>query len=240
MNKREGLRAAGLLLVSLIIVAGILSLASRERKGPVDLEDDTPGGIAGIEDFIANQGDLGDMFTNENMAGEQSGDGRGQIAITPEAIGENIASVEAGSQSVSLELMNPVGSPVVSMAFSYNTAPVFSQTFGEYRSDHNGVDLQADFGAEVSAAMNGRVSQTRHDSKLGWLVVVDHGSKTLTEYGNLDEIYVKEGQSVTTSTVLGTVGKSAPYEIMNTSHLHFGLQLDDQYIDPIPYMQIYY
>ncbi|MDR2520191.1 MAG: M23 family metallopeptidase [Eubacteriaceae bacterium] len=241
MNKKEGLRAAGLLAVCLIVIAGVLAVSINERDPGPEAEFQVPQDLAGIEDLIRNerQGEgVADAGNDSSEDLYQSTGGTAEPMIPTEAP-ESGNEDKAGAVSANLEgMQNPVDSSVITMAFSYNSEPVFSQTFNEFRSDHTGMDIQADSGGEVKPAFDGKVMEVSNDPKLGTTIAIDHGNGIVTEYGNLDETFVEVGQSVEKATVIGTIGNSAKFEMTQPPHLHFGLKVDGQYKNPIDYMDI--
>lgn len=81
---------------------------------------------------------------------------------------------------------------------------------------HLGLTLAAPAGTKVLAAGNGRVAfagtprerKTNLWTRLGTLVVLDHGGGVWSLYGHLGSVLVRPGQSVLRSQPLGTVGTS--------------------------------
>lgn len=134
-------------------------------------------------------------------------------------------------------LSSPVSSSEITMAYSYQTTPVFSKTFNQYRSDHTGIDLKATANEQVRAVAAGTVEKVYTDEKLGKTVILSHEGGVKTIYANLsDNVSVKQGQSVKKGSVLGTVGATALYEIEDDVHVHFAIMQNDSYIDPTKYI----
>ncbi|MBO5266982.1 MAG: peptidoglycan DD-metalloendopeptidase family protein [Ruminiclostridium sp.] len=108
-----------------------------------------------------------------------------------------------------------------------------TEYFGGYEG-HNGMDFAWDgcHGAHVYASESGTVSFTGWDDRLGNYIIIDHGlAKTV--YAQLSSIYVKEGQEVGKSDVIGSIGNTGT---VTGSHLHFELIIDGEYSDPMFYM----
>ncbi|TYP58801.1 M23 family metallopeptidase [Thermosediminibacter litoriperuensis] len=110
---------------------------------------------------------------------------------------------------------------------------VYSKTLEQW-CVHKGVDIAADTGTPVKAAMAGTVVEVRNsDPKLGVVVVIDHGNGIKTLYGNLmSDNLVQKGKQVKKGDVIGGVGKTAPYEIEDPPHLHFEVLKGTESIDP--------
>lgn len=133
-----------------------------------------------------------------------------------------------------LSLIKPVNGDVV-MEFAV-TKLTYSKTLDEWTT-HKGVDLKANVGTDVVAAMSGVVTKIYNDSRLGNTVEIKNGSY-ITRYSNLDDnINVKVGQSVEKGSVIGKIGNSAKFEIAEESHIHFELLKDGTYIDPMQYFK---
>ncbi|ADL08735.1 M23 family metallopeptidase [Thermosediminibacter oceani] len=127
------------------------------------------------------------------------------------------------------------------------TMPVVGKIITEYSSDglvysktleqwcaHKGLDIAADEGTPVKAAMDGTVVEVRNsDPKLGVVVVLDHGNGIKTLYGNLmSDNLVQKGKRVKKGDIIGGVGKTAPYEIEDPPHLHFEVLKGTESVDP--------
>ena len=90
---------------------------------------------------------------------------------------------------------------------------------------HNGIDIAAPKGTEVSAAADGKVVATVKDAEKkkgpGKHILIQHAEGCETFYSHLDEVLVKEGQDVKTGDVIGKVGETG----MSTgTHLHFEIR----------------
>lgn len=127
----------------------------------------------------------------------------------------------------------PVKSAEIIMDYSYNTTPVYSKTLNEYSSSHTGIDIKSEKNENVKCIMDGKVKRVYLDDKLGYSVEIDHGNEFYSVYSNLNKnINVKKGQRVNKGDVIGSVGKSANFEIADDYHLHFEVKRDKEYINP--------
>lgn len=107
----------------------------------------------------------------------------------------------------------------------------YDETYNDWRL-HRALDIAADKGTEVHAAGDGKVSKVYEDSLLGNVVVVDHGNGIIAHYCGLDKARVSEGEAVAAGAVLGGVG-TVPCEGVEQAHVHFAVQKDGAWIDPI-------
>lgn len=88
---------------------------------------------------------------------------------------------------------------------------------GEQHS-HSGVDIPAEQGTLVLAAVDGTVSDCRFDSALGNCVELTHEDGCSTLYGCLLETFVQTGDCVLAGQVIGSVGATGQ---ATGPHLHF-------------------
>ncbi len=131
-----------------------------------------------------------------------------------------------------LEFLAPVGGKVTG---EFSDKQVFYEKIEEWRT-HNGVDLEAEVGASVLAAMDGKVSKV-FMGKLGYAIQIDHENGLSTVYGNLDENpVVAIGDNVKKGDVVGRVGTSALSDIADTPHLHFEVIENGKYKNPTEYL----
>ena len=113
---------------------------------------------------------------------------------------------------------------------------VFDVTMQDWRS-HEGLDILAERGAVVQASCAGTVESVRSDDLFGVVVTLRHSDGSRTIYANLeDSPAVAEGDWVETGQALGAVGRSALCEVGQPSHLHFAMQVNGRYVDPMDYL----
>lgn len=99
-----------------------------------------------------------------------------------------------------------------------------------FSSYHPGIDLATDLGTAVHPINSGSVAEVYYDKfAYGHHVIVTHAQGYKSLYGHLDKIFVKKGQAVDLTTVLGQVGLTG-----HTSgpHTHLEITRDGQYINP--------
>lgn len=102
---------------------------------------------------------------------------------------------------------------------------------GEARAPHSGVDLRGKSGTPIHAFAAGEVVLTGNHYFSGNVVYVDHGQGMVSMYCHMSKIGVKEGQFVSAGDVLGKVGSTGR---VTGPHLHFGLSVMGQMVDPMP------
>ena len=113
---------------------------------------------------------------------------------------------------------------VLTSPYGMRTSP-----FTKERDFHAGIDLAAATGTPVYAPSDGVVSFAgRYPLKrsVSWwrygnLVALHHGDRFISLYGHLDEVSVRQGQTVEQGTVLGTVGNTG---WSTNPHLHYEIR----------------
>lgn len=97
------------------------------------------------------------------------------------------------------------------------------------RTYHGGIDMAANTGTAVYAALEGTVIEAGYNNTYGNYVVIRHHSGYQTLYGHLNSINTKRGRYVYTNTKIGTVGSTG----MSTGpHLHFAVYKNGKGVNP--------
>lgn len=98
---------------------------------------------------------------------------------------------------------------------------------------HDGVDLKAEKGEKVMAAMDGVIEETDYNSENGNYIIIKHENAAeikYTYYAHLSEIEVEEGDFVEAGTEIGKAGNTGK---STGPHLHFKVMNEQkESIDP--------
>ncbi|MEW6263861.1 MAG: M23 family metallopeptidase [Thermodesulfobacteriota bacterium] len=97
-------------------------------------------------------------------------------------------------------------------------------------SQHRGADFFAGAGEPIKAMNPGRVILTGDHYFAGQSVYLDHGQGLLSVYFHLSRINVQEGQTIVKGDTLGLVGATG---LATGPHLHFGVYIFGQAVDPV-------
>lgn len=109
---------------------------------------------------------------------------------------------------------------------------------------HTGVDIAYTVGTKVYSASSGTVSYIGfdHDGYGNYIIISYNDYKFF--YAHLNEThYVKVGDTVSTNTIISTIGPlylSNGLKNGNTTgpHLHFEMRINNEYVDPLDYIEI--
>jgi murein DD-endopeptidase MepM/ murein hydrolase activator NlpD len=119
----------------------------------------------------------------------------------------------------------PVTGPVV-RAFDPPASP--------YASGHRGIDIAAPFGTLVVAPAAGTVSFAGPVG--GYLfLTIDHGGGLASTYSWVSGLLVRTGDTVTAGQDIALSGGGHPGDTI--ASLHFGVKLNDAYVDPMLYLR---
>lgn len=94
---------------------------------------------------------------------------------------------------------------------------------------HPGIDIAADEGTPIRAAVPGRVISAGPDGGYGNVVVIDDGSGMTTRYAHCSQIFARVGASVEPGAIIGAVGSTGR---STGPHLHFEVRVNDRPVDP--------
>lgn len=162
-----------------------------------------------------------------------------QTAWTQAQVGAGLALVNhtlpVGKSIKGLSLSWPMVTFSITQPFG-PTSLGLEPPLGPYKHFHTGVDIAAPLGTPVMAAADGLVVAVGHGSSgYGNFVVVAHGGGVETLYGHLLQANVKVGDRVVRGEVIGLEGSTG---FSTGPHVHFELRLNDQVIDPMPYLPV--
>ena len=145
-----------------------------------------------IEDIIAEEIRL----ANERAAKPGSNtSSKGDMALTPEemALSNNFHDNKG-------KLPWPVERGIISGTFGEHPHPVLSHV----KVKNNGIDLLTSSGEDARAVFNGEVTRVMSVPNNNNVVIIRHG-EFLTVYSNLDKVFVKRGDMVSTRQKIGTI-----------------------------------
>lgn len=109
---------------------------------------------------------------------------------------------------------------------------------GKFANDyyHRGVDYAGAYGSPIIAPAAGRVALVGQEAKgfviHGNCVGIDHGQGVESIFLHLSQIKVKNGDMVKAGQVIGALGGTGA---ATGPHLHWGLYVNGQAVDPVPW-----
>lgn len=100
-----------------------------------------------------------------------------------------------------------------------------TQTVPKY---HTGIDIAANTGTDIVAAMEGKVTQVSSVGDYGNHLRIKQGEIT-TLYAHCSKIYVKEGDTIKQGQKIAQVGATGN---VTGPHLHFEIRRNNEFVDP--------
>lgn len=128
----------------------------------------------------------------------------------------------------------PVNGEVI-LPFSMETT-VYFKTLDQYQCNP-GMMIAAGNGTTVKNAYMGKVTKVTSDDIYGNLVTVYIGNDYSLVYGQLDTVYVKEGDYIKAGDSIGTIGKPTDSFEEEGSHLFFEMTEKDTPVDPMLFIE---
>lgn len=147
------------------------------------------------------------------------------VLYSDEDLPENVSMRQA---ILGFDHQTPVAG-VLSSGFGYRAHP----TEGDARF-HYGVDLAADTGTAITCFADGTVQAVGDSSSYGNYCTVAHDNGCVTLYAHCSRVTVASGDVLRAGDKLGEVGETG---MATGPHLHFELQKDGVYLDPIYYVE---
>ena len=187
----------------------------------------TDGDAAGADntvnetDAVADPNDTGTV-TNPGNAAE---DGE-QLPVSADVGELNFTSDKTLTWPISGEVILP---------YSMDTT-VYYKTLDQYRTNP-GMLIAAGSGSTVKNAYLGKVVKVTSNNTYGNMVTIYIGNDYSLVYGQLDTIYVKEGDYIKAGESVGTIGKPTDSFEDEGSHLFFQVLNGETPVDPMEFME---
>ncbi len=128
----------------------------------------------------------------------------------------------------------PINGEVI-LPYSMETT-VYFKTLDQYKCNP-GMLIQAGVGDTVQNAYLGQVTSVTSDDTYGNMVTLYIGNDYSIVYGQLDAVYVKEGDFVKAGETIGTIGNPTDSFTEEGSHLFFQMNTGEEVIDPMLFIE---
>ena len=131
-----------------------------------------------------------------------------------------------------------VNVPVLQRGIHYMTSPYGPRTLNGKQEFHYGVDLVSYLNGSTTidyivAYADGVVTANSSSSERGYYVMIDHGTfRTIYQHMRYASI-LQVGMEVKKGWVVGLMGNTGK---STGAHLHFGVEVDGSWVDPMPYL----
>jgi murein DD-endopeptidase MepM/ murein hydrolase activator NlpD len=203
----------------------------RTKVGLEEATDDEPQAVAG---YIVSRGES--VLDQIHVAVDEEMD-------TLEDLKQELMNMDSRMTEQAMELFYLKDDVERQLAFEAalpNGWPmdgIFSSGFGPRRDPlnygtefHEGIDIANKTGTKIKAAGDGVVTFAGTKSGWGRMVLISHGYGYVSQYAHCSAINVLEGQIVSKGDVIASCGSTGR---TTGPHLHFGIQLNGSFIDPM-------
>lgn len=215
-----------------------LDYTPMEEAGSADVE------IPGLTDQAKDPGqDAGDMVSSPDgsMSGTDADMDTDMAKKEKEDEKEPEQNTQANTSTVKKidwkageTLIWPVNGSVL-IPYSMDKT-VYFKTLDQYKYSAAMV-LSAEEGTAVSTPVSGTVKAVYTDAEIGNAIRIDIGNGYEIIYGQLNNICVKEGSSVSKDSVIGYVASPSKYYSLEGCNLYISLLHDNVPVDPMGVLQ---
>jgi murein DD-endopeptidase MepM/ murein hydrolase activator NlpD len=150
---------------------------------------------------------------------------------------EDIPAIKVIAKPTSIETFGSLIKPIDSNIILSWNEPYKDRVLDAWKFN-SGVDFKAEIGTKIKAVQDGIVEEIIKDDYQGTTVIIKHNDTFKTLYGNLQNIYLEEGEKISTGQALGEVGDSG---LSDESKLHFEvIKIEDgqeKRISPLQYLK---
>lgn len=220
--------------------------------------DDVPDAVTPeLNDDNTDAGQTAETAQNQDAATPVDSDGaiaESDTAGATDAKEEEITTEEQQVEVIS-DAAQPDNGPTIEAGLEYDgeqtlTWPLVGNVILPYSMDttvyyatlksykcNPGMLIAGDEGADVFAAYEGVVTSIEDTKEYGTVVTVNMGNGYEAIYGQLENVCVREGDTVSKAEVIAEVGPVSSYYTEEGNHLYFEIMKDGEPVNPLTLIQ---
>lgn len=163
--------------------------------------------------------------------------GSDALAQTGEQMSEQTQRLQPDA-SLSFSPEDGMGWPLngdVILAYSMDKS-IFFETLQQYRYNP-AIYIGAEVGDNVNACARGQVVEIGDDAQIGKYLKMNLGSGYEVTYGQLSDLQVSEGDTVSRGQVIAKVAEVTKYYSVEGSHVYLKIEKDGQPVNPMELLQ---
>lgn len=153
-------------------------------------------------------------------------------AQTPDFSGLPVPEYATAAPIIINYPLTPPVSGKITSGFGYRLHPVTGE-----RDFHTGIDIAADEGTPIAAALPGTVVEVGYDGIYGNYIRLSHGTNIETRYCHCSEILAEEGSKLREGERIALVGSTG---MTTGAHLHFEVLADGLLADPAGVLEVHH
>lgn len=159
------------------------------------------------------------------------------ISLNNNIVSERILKAETTTPMQSKEIYVGTNKPTILGVTNMNSPSRgnISSSFGQrWGRMHKGIDIAANHGATINAALDGSVTYAGWQDGYGYVIKLDHSDNVETIYAHCSAITVKMGEVVNQGEKIGEVGSTGN---STGPHLHFEVRENGEPKNPEKYIK---
>lgn len=114
---------------------------------------------------------------------------------------------------------------------------VYFATLDQYKYNP-AILISGEVGQEVLSAREGKVTSVKNDAQTGMTITVSLGDGYEAVYGQIGEICVTEGETISQGEIIGWLGEPTKYYSVEGCNLYFQLLKDGEPVNPMEYLDV--
>lgn len=171
-----------------------------------------------------------DTISSESETEQESENGTYEEATDASAMAVNLPTVNFSEDTL---MEWPVNGNIL-LDYSMDQSTYFP-TLDQYKLSP-AISVGAVEGAPVVAAVNGTVYSIEQDPQTGTTLTMELGNGYQAIYGQLTDLTVAEGDTISKGTTIGYIAQPTKYYSTEGTNLYFAMKKDGEAIDPIVYL----
>lgn len=209
------------------ISANTASADTQEETGEKRLAEEEEGSETKEADETDNQARGSEAGTAVTSEDKENTEGEDENAESEETM------ASGNTFSEQSKLAWPVEGNVI-MNYSMDQTVYFA-TLNQYQYNP-ALIIQSEVGTQVKAPTDATVKEVGEDAKIGKYVVLDLGGGYSLTLGQLQNITIKEGSSVSENQTVAEVSEPSRYYSVEGSNIYMKLEKDGKTVDPMQFL----
>lgn len=191
-------------------------------------------------DSVAQDGQNEDDLLSDELATDLTGDAETAEELYIVNEDETVPTISVGKTDSTLHfnaeegLIWPVAGNVI-MNYSMDERIYFA-TLNQY-CYYPAVAISAQEGGAVASAAEGRVTKTGVNEEIGQYIVADLGDGYQATYGQLANLTVGQGDTISKGQIIGYVAAPTKYYSIEGTNVYFKLEQNGTSINPLLYFR---
>lgn len=226
--RRDKSAAVGLVIcfVAMIAIVGSITFRNYKNKSEGDIaKTEEKDQVVQEEQLQVTQGD--DIFAEIIEKPE--------TIIPDTTVSSPIAEKDPFSFSEKDSLLWPIDGNVI-LNYSMDETVYFA-TLDQYKYNP-AILIAGEVGEDITSAREGKVTSIKNDVQTGTTVTVSLGDGYEAIYGQIGELCIEQGETLSKGEIIGYLGEPTKYYSLEGCNLYFQLLKDGEPLNPMDYLDM--